>query len=124
MKLRTELLLLSISSTAVLTIAVAFLSQIISKFTVVLESLNSGVSDLPLFTKIILSTYTFWWVFPLATFSLGLYIFKNDSFSVVYQSALVRVFIGGFVLAILLLIFTQGSWLAATNFMSDGVNNP
>jgi len=124
MKLRNKLLALSISSTAVLTTAVAFLSHVIPMFTPAFEEVNNGVSNLPLSMKFVSSTHMFWWAFPLATLSLGFYIFKNESFSMEYQSTLIRIFWGGFILALFLLFFTNYSVSAAIDIINYRVNNP
>ena len=124
MKLRSKLLALSISSTAVLTAAVAFLFHVIPMFTPVFEEVSNGVSDLPLSMKFVLSTHMFWWAFPLTTLSLGFYALKNEPFSMEYQTALVRGFWGGFVLALFLLFFTQYSISTAMNIISYRMSNP
>ena len=119
MKLRHKLIVLSITSTAALAASVVVSSRIISVFREITKSQNYGINDLPLSANIVFSTYIFWWIFPLATFSLGLYIVRNESFSVVYQSVLLKVFLGGFVLALLLWLLTHGSMYDAITFMAD-----
>ena len=119
MKPRNELLVLSVTSTAILTAAVADSSSIVSSFREIFENLNIGVNDLPLSTNIVFSTYIFWWMFPLATISLGLFVFNNEPFSVQYRSALLRVFFCGFVLALLLWLLAQESMYDAMRLVAD-----
>ena len=94
MKPSGELLGLSIFSTAILLAAVIFLTSVIPDFAAVFESFKNRDNDLPLLTKMVLSTYKSWWLFPLASFLLGIVAYKRKSISAKTSKSSKRYFLG------------------------------
>ena len=120
MKPNGELLGLSIFSTAILLAAVIFLTSVIPDFAGIFESFRNRDNDLPLFTKMVLSTYKSWWLFPLASFLLGIVAYKRKSISAKHQKALKVIFWGGIVLALMLVFFTVQAMYAPIFIWADG----
>ena len=99
--------ILPVVSTAILAITVVSLIKVISQFSGILQTGEEAGRQLPLSTIIVLSTYKFWWVFPLISFILGIGVLKRKSISANYPKALTCIFWGGIVLAIVLFLLTQ-----------------
>jgi len=78
---RSSLLLLSVVATILLSYVVVIGLYSIPKFSNFFEAFDA---DVPLATKIILSTYRMWWIFPLITLIGGIEVFRRKYLSYKY----------------------------------------
>jgi type II secretory pathway component PulF len=103
MKNRKKLvsLILSIISTVALGIVAIGSFFVFPHFSKLFEGIPVPI---PLATAVILYSYKFWCVLPLATLVLGIDIFRRQELSEKYFTVAVILFIGGIILAFLWLI--------------------
>lgn len=98
---KSSLLLLSAGATLVLSFVVVIGLYSIPKFSNFFDSFEA---DVPLVTKIILSTYKMWWIFPLITLLAGIEVFRRKSLSTMHSVMAGRLFIGSIIFATILYI--------------------
>lgn len=97
---KVVLIVLSLISTIALGIVAIGSFFVFPHFSKLFEGIPVPI---PLATAVILYSYKFWWVLPLTTLVLGIDIFRRKEVSEKYFTVAVILFIGGMILAFLLI---------------------